>query len=103
MAKTFHEKAVEQIKNIPSGKIATYGQIAALSGSPKAARQVVRCLHSSSEKEKLPWHRVINSQGKIGLKSYQGYEMQKAMLEDEGIVFGLNDIVDFNKYQWNGK
>jgi methylated-DNA-protein-cysteine methyltransferase-like protein len=81
MNESFHERVVRVIKKIPKGKVATYGQIATMAGSPRAACQVVRTLHSSSKKEKLPWHRVINSQGKIGLKEYQGYELQKAMLE----------------------
>jgi methylated-DNA-protein-cysteine methyltransferase-like protein len=101
MTESFHEKVVRVIKKIPKGKVATYGQIAAMAGSPRAARQVVRALHSSSRKEKLPWYRVINSQGKIGLKEYQGYDLQKALLEKEGVKFGINDIVDLNKFQWN--
>lgn len=101
MTESFHEKVVRVIKKTPKGKVATYGQIAAMAGSPRAARQVVRALHSSSKKEKLPWHRVINSQGKIGLKEYQGYDLQKAMLEKEGIIFGINDIIDLTKFQWN--
>ena len=96
----FHKKVVSIIKRIPSGKVASYGKIAAYAGNPRAARQVVRTLHSSSDKEKLPWHRVINSQGKISLKPGHGYELQKALLESEGVVFGLEDKVDMKKYLW---
>jgi len=103
MTETFHEIVVRVIKKIPKGRVATYGQIAAMAGSPRAARQVIRTLHSSSKKEKLPWHRVINSKGKIGLKEYQGYEIQKAMLEKEGVKFGINDIIDLDKFQWHQK
>lgn len=101
MTESFHEIVVRLIKKIPKGKVATYGQIAAMAGSPRGARQIVRTLHSSSNKEKLPWHRVVNSQGKIGLKEYQGYEIQKAMLEKEGVKFGINDVIDLNKFQWD--
>jgi methylated-DNA-protein-cysteine methyltransferase related protein len=65
---TFTERAVEIIKNIPEGKVMTYGQIAKLAGSSRGARQVVRILHSMSRKFNLPWHRVINSKGEIGFK-----------------------------------
>lgn len=101
MTESFHEIVVRLIKKITKGKVATYGQIAAMAGSPRGARQIVRTLHSSSNKEKLPWHRVVNSQGKIGLKEYQGYEIQKAMLEKEGVKFGINDVIDLNKFQWD--
>ncbi|MCK5127356.1 MAG: MGMT family protein [candidate division Zixibacteria bacterium] len=97
-------KAVKTvIKSIPAGKIATYGQIAALAGNPRAARMVVRILHSSSKSDNLPWHRIINSKGTISLRPGQGYELQKQLLEDEGIEFGIGDKVDFKKYLFNSK
>lgn len=97
---SFHKKVIRLIKKIPQGKVATYGQIAALAGSPRAARQVVRTLHTSSDKEKLPWHRVINSRGKISLKPNSGYEVQKAMLADEGVKFPLDDVIDLKIFLW---
>lgn len=54
--KTFTERVVEAIKRIPKGKVATYGQIATKAGNPFGARQVVRVLHTLSEKHDLPWH-----------------------------------------------
>jgi methylated-DNA-protein-cysteine methyltransferase-like protein len=97
---TFSAQIISLIKRIPKGKVATYGQIAALAGNPRAARAVVWLLHSSSVKEKLPWHRVINSRGTISLKPGYGYEEQRALLEGEGIDFGLYGRTDLNKYQW---
>ena len=88
------------IKKIPAGKVATYGQIAAMAGNPLAARQVVRILHSSSRKEKLPWHRVINSRGRISLQPGFGYEEQKALLTKEGVAFDDNDTIDFKRFLW---
>lgn len=88
------------IKKIPRGKVATYGQIAAMAGNPLAARQVVRILHSSSRKEKLPWHRVINSKGRISLQPGFGYEEQKAKLIKEGIEFDDNDTIDLGRFLW---
>jgi len=100
MTTSFHKDVVRLIKRIPRGKVATYGQIAGLAGSPRGARQVVRTLHSSWEKEGLPWHRVINAQGRIALRPGQGYELQKALLEAEGVKFDSSGVVDFDKYRW---
>ncbi len=97
---SFTERAKRAIKGIPSGKVATYGQIAALAGSPRGARQVVWILHSSWEKDRLPWHRVINTKGQISLGRGYGYELQKALLEEEGIVFGANDTIDLKRFGW---
>jgi len=95
MTLTFHGKAKAVIKKIPRGKVATYGQVAALAGNPRAARQVVRILHSSSDKD--------NSKRKISLPPGRGYELQKAMLTDEGVVFGLGDTIDFKRFLWQPK
>ncbi len=88
------------IKKIPRGKLATYGQIAAMAGNPLAARQVVRILHSSSRKDKLPWHRVINSKGRISLQQGFGYEEQKELLLKERVEFDDDDTIDFERFLW---
>jgi methylated-DNA-protein-cysteine methyltransferase-like protein len=100
MAETFEQRARKVIKKIPKGRVATYGLIATLAGSPRGARQVVRVLNLYSEKDRLPWYRVINREGKIALPRAGGYELQKQMLEDEGVVFDRNDTVDLEKYLW---
>ena len=97
---SFYEKAVNIIKAIPYGKVATYGQIAFLAGSPRSARQVSWVLHSSSEKNQLPWHRIINSRGAISLKPGYGFELQKKLLEDENIVFNKKNCIDLDIYLW---
>lgn len=99
----FTKKAKRVMMKIPRGKVATYGQVAALAGNPRAARQVVRILHSCSGKDRLPWQRIVNSKGGISLKPGQGYELQKAMLEDEGICFDENDLIDLKRYLWTPK
>lgn len=99
MISLFSKQVIEIIQKIPAGKVATYGQIATLAGNNKAARQISRILHSSSDKYDLPWHRVINSQGRISMKSGDGFEMQKAMLESEGIQV-INDRIYLKKYRW---
>jgi methylated-DNA-protein-cysteine methyltransferase-like protein len=100
MVSTFHQRVIEMIKRIPRGKVAAYGQIATMAGDPRGARQVVRILHTSSEKQKLPWHRVINRLGCISLRPGHGYELQKALLEREGVVFDGNDNIDLKRFLW---
>ena len=100
MATEFTETVIALLKKIPKGKVATYGQIATLAGSPRAARQVVRILHSSSKKHKLPWHRVINSQGEISLLPNQGAEIQKSLLIKEKVKFSLSGSVNLKEFQW---
>lgn len=97
---SFTLKVKEIIKKIPRGKVATYGQIAAYAGNPRAARQVAWILNSSSRKDKLPWHRVINRSGKISLKPNHGYEIQKILLKKEGVKFDKSDSIDFELYLW---
>jgi methylated-DNA-protein-cysteine methyltransferase-like protein len=97
---TFSAQIISVIKRIPSGRVASYGQIAALAGNPRAARTVIWLLHSSSGKEKLPWHRVINGRGMISLKPGNGYEEQRALLEREGVEFDLYGRIDLERYQW---
>ncbi|WP_066070570.1 MGMT family protein [Neobacillus soli] len=96
----FTENVVEIIRSIPEGKVATYGQIARLAGSPRAARQVVRVLHSMSRKHQLPWHRVINAKGQIALQDDESYNEQWLSLEAEGVQVGLNGGIDLGRYQW---
>ncbi|MFK3958564.1 MGMT family protein [Guptibacillus hwajinpoensis] len=97
---SFTEKVVSIISKIPSGKVMTYGQIAKCAGSPRGARQVVRILHSMSQKYKLPWHRVINAKGEIGIKTEEGSIDQKMLLQGEGIVFLPNSKVDLTVYRY---
>ncbi|MCT4631629.1 MAG: MGMT family protein [Firmicutes bacterium] len=94
----FTKRVIEIIRKIPYGKVMSYGQVADLAGKPRGARQVARILHSMGQKYELPWHRVINSQGKISLPEYRGGAIQKSMLEEEGLVF-RNDRIDFKIYR----
>ncbi len=97
---TFSQQIIEVIKRIPKGKVATYGQIATIAGNHRAARQVVRVLHSWSKKEGLPWHRVINGKGEISLKPGRGFELQKSLLEAEGVTPNQEGTVDLRIYLW---
>jgi len=89
------------VAKIPPGRVTSYGQIAALLDEPRAARTVGWAMHSIPDGIELPWHRVINAQGKITFNKHgQGASLQRALLESEGIVFNLKGRVDMSKYQW---
>ena len=88
---------VWQIVNaIPKGKVATYGQVAAMAGVPQQSRMVGRILSRLPKGSKLPWHRVINSQGKF---SNPNPARQQERLENEGVSL-INGRVRLRLYQW---
>lgn len=93
----FTARVIEAIKHIPPGTVMTYGQIARIAGSPRAARQVARVLHSMSRNYQLPWHRVVNKDGKIMLSDPDQANMQQYLLESEGILFLQKGIVELAK------
>jgi methylated-DNA-protein-cysteine methyltransferase-like protein len=74
---------LRQVRRIPKGKVATYGEVAYAAGFPGSARQVAWALHQSSG---LPWHRVVGANGKILLSGEPGFE-QRMRLESEGVIF----------------
>ncbi|HWO74959.1 MAG TPA: MGMT family protein [Bacillus sp. (in: firmicutes)] len=96
----FTEEVIRIIQEIPPGKVMTYGQIARLAGSPRGARQVVRILHSMSDKYKLPWHRVINSKGEIGIKAEDLLLIQMMSLESEGVEISHHNRINLERYQY---
>lgn len=95
---SFTETVIQIIKQIPPGKVMTYGQIAKLTGSPRASRQVVWIIHSMSEKHGLPWQRVVNSKGMIALTDVEGATMQRLMLQAEGVELTKDGLIDLEKY-----
>ncbi|MCM3587449.1 MGMT family protein [Mesobacillus maritimus] len=99
----FTEKVIKIIQEIPPGKVMTYGQIARCAGSPRAARQVVRVLHSMSRKYHLPWHRVVNSKGKIAIQEDASFQEQLLSLESEGVEVGIQGRIDLEKYLFQPK
>lgn len=96
----FTRKVKEAVRSIPRGRVASYGQIAALAGRYRAARGVAWVLHSSSEAAGLPWHRVINARGGISLKPGRGFEVQKKKLEAEGVAVSRRGQIDLERYRW---
>jgi len=91
------KRIIEVIRGIRKGQVLSYGEVGRRAGFGNGARMVARILHSSSEKRSLPWHRVVNSQGKISLTG-DACDLQRALLENEGIEFGPEDSIDLGKY-----
>jgi methylated-DNA-protein-cysteine methyltransferase-like protein len=96
----FSREAKKAIRSIPRGRVATYGQIAALAGRDGAARGVAWILHSSADAAGLPWHRVIGGRGAISLGRGRGYEEQKRRLAAEGVAVSRGGRVDLARFQW---
>jgi methylated-DNA-protein-cysteine methyltransferase-like protein len=100
----FTKKVLALVKKIPRGKVATYGQIAALAGKPHGARGVGWILNSCGGPYKLPWQRVINSKGKISFpKATREYHDQKKFLLKEKVKFLEDDSISLKVYGWNKK
>ncbi|MEQ1877705.1 MAG: MGMT family protein [Bdellovibrionia bacterium] len=100
----FSEKLIFYIRAIPRGKVATYGQIARLAGKPHASRTVSWILHSCSKAYKLPWHRVLNSRGKISFPPQTaGFARQKNRLALEGVETTFLGEVDLSVHGWKKK
>lgn len=95
----FTKRAIDIMKSIPEGKVMSYGQVARLAGSPRGARQVVRILHSMSEKEAIPWHRIVNVKGEIAIPNDEGRYTQRVLLEEEGLVIEPGGKVPLERYQ----
>jgi methylated-DNA-protein-cysteine methyltransferase-like protein len=90
----------ETIRDIPSGSVASYGQVAKIAGIPRGARQVGYALRHTPEGMELPWHRVIRSSGKSAFDSdSRAWRTQRDRLAVEGVVM-LNGKVDMERYGW---
>ena len=93
------EKIYEVVRNIPKGRVATYGQVAILAGNPHWARVVGYALHNNPEPGIIPCHRVVNREGKVAPGfAFGGGGVQRQLLEAEGIVFEKDGTVDLKKY-----
>jgi methylated-DNA-protein-cysteine methyltransferase-like protein len=95
-----YEQIYEIVRNIPSGKVATYGQIAKIVGEC-SARMVGYAMAALSDGKHadVPWQRVINAKGQISMQGFGNYE-QRLRLEGESVVFDANDRINFEKYGW---
>lgn len=94
------EKVYEFVKNIPRGKVATYGQIALYLGSKRSARAVGNILHKNPDPEHIPCHRVVNCKGGLSVSyAFGGLDAQRRLLESEGVVFKDDRFVDLSVSQ----
>lgn len=97
---TFH-KIYEQVKKIPEGKVATYGQIALMAGNPRWSRVVGYALHSNPEPGIIPCHRVVNKDGKLSKAfAFGGENVQRDILVSEGVIFIDENTVDLKNCRY---
>jgi methylated-DNA-protein-cysteine methyltransferase-like protein len=91
----------EIVRQIPRGRVATYGQIAELAGLEGHARQVGYALHALPPGIDIPWHRVVNARGEVSARSSgDSDELQRRLLEAERVKFDLRGRIDLKKYRW---
>ena len=90
------------VRRIPRGRVATYGQVAELAGLPRQARLVGYALSGLAGGSTVPWHRVVNAQGRVSARSDGpgGTLLQRVMLESEGVAFGPGGRLALDRYRW---
>lgn len=101
MKQSFRETVYSLLRKVPAGKVATYGQLASLAGSPGAARAVGMCMKQNPDAPRTPCHRVVASNGKLtGYSAGDGVPTKKLMLTKEGVRF-KGEYVDLTVSQWH--
>jgi methylated-DNA-protein-cysteine methyltransferase-like protein len=96
-----YQRIYAVVRRIPKGRVATYGQVAALAGLPGHARQVGYALHALPEGTTVPWHRVVNASGGISTRSLPGAEfVQQQLLVREGIRVNARGRVALSQTRW---
>lgn len=97
---TAYERIYRVVRRIPRGRVATYGQVAALAKA-SGPRQVGYALHALPEANDVPWHRVVNARGCISLRSGLGGEsFQQALLKAEAVEFDARGRIDLDRFRW---
>jgi len=100
MQTSFRKTVYTLLRQVPKGKVATYGQLAELAGSPGAARAVGMCMKTNPDAPHTPCHRVVAANGKLtGYSAGEGIKTKKQMLLDEGVTF-IGDKVNLKISQW---
>lgn len=103
MTPSNRERVWQVIHSIPAGKVCTYGTVAEMAGLPRQARAVGRFLSELPEGSKIPWHRVINAQGKLSFEiGSERFLTQKLKLQNENVNFS-NNKVHLKTYLWRGE
>jgi methylated-DNA-protein-cysteine methyltransferase-like protein len=96
-----YQRIYAVVRRIPEGRVATYGQVASLAGLAGHARQVGYALHALPDGTAIPWHRVVNANGGISLRSMPGGELvQRGLLEREGIPLDPRGRVPLARVRW---
>ena len=99
--KDFFNQVYDVVKQIPYGKITTYGAIAKKIGAPKSARMVGYALNASGMQDDVPAHRVVNRKGLLtGKHHFQGTNLMQQLLESEGIKVKDNTVQNFKEHFW---
>ena len=97
----FFERVYEVARQIPYGKVTSYGAIAKVLGAARSARMVGWAMNASHNLEDVPAHRVVNRNGLLtGKHHFDGTNLMQQLLESEGIVVKENQIIDFEKHFW---
>jgi len=97
----FFERVYEIVRQIPEGKVTTYGAIAKALGTAKSARMVGWAMNASHNLEDVPAHRVVNRNGMLtGKHHFEGTNLMQQLLESEGVKIIDNKIVDLDKFIW---
>ena len=97
----FNERVYEVVKQVPCGKVTTYGDVARAIGAPRASRQVGWALHSNPYQGIVPCHRVVFRDGSLAEGfAFGGKDIQKALLVSEGVGFSEEYKVDMKEYRW---
>lgn len=97
----FFERVYELARQIPYGRVTSYGAIAKALGTARSARMVGWAMNASHQREDVPAHRVVNRKGLLtGKFHFNGTNLMQQLLESEGIPVVDNQIVDFDKYFW---
>jgi methylated-DNA-protein-cysteine methyltransferase-like protein len=100
----FFQRVYAKVREVPRGRVATYGQIAALLGSPRAGRSVGWALRALEDGSGVPWHRVVDAQGRIRLAAHGGAAaLQAALLRRDGIVVSRQGTIDLGRFLWMGR
>lgn len=100
----FYQRVYQVVCSIPSGKVATYGQVARLAGNPRASRAVGYALHVNPQPGVIPCHRVVNREGRLAPAfAFGGTDAQRGLLAQEGVPVNEDGRVDLKQYLWDAK
>lgn len=96
-----YERIWAVVRRVPAGRVATYGQVATLAGLDGHARQAGYAMHALPERTDVPWHRVVNARGEVSPRSSSdSHELQRMLLEAEGVEFDERGRIDLGRFRW---